>query len=113
MNPNEPARAAVGALPPHPPATVQETAGEQAQVKVDKPESATAPTESRPLHENVDYAATAAALDPLAFVQSIKSLVSVGTKILGLVAKVPGPQQAAAQEALKLLDVLDTILSKF
>jgi hypothetical protein len=110
MSENEPTRAAIGALPPNPPsATVQDAAGGEPEVHVDfsqaKPETASAPEQFG--------AAELATLDPVAVVSSVKSLVALGTKVLGLLAKVPGPQQASAQEALKLLDMLNTILSKF
>jgi hypothetical protein len=100
----EPARAAVGSLQTEGNPVQDENAGQVAKVH--------GPAGLSPQAE-ADFASAAAAVDPLAFIGSIKSLVDVGTKVLSFMSRLPGPQQAAAQEALKLLTVLDTILSKF
>lgn len=108
----EPARAAIGSLPPNEPQPVEEeSAGQQTPEVANRHESATAPTESG-VQGQENLAASLGAVDPLAFVSSIKSLVSLGTKVLGVLAKFPGPQQAMAQEVLKLLDEVNSLLGK-
>jgi hypothetical protein len=111
MTENQPqaARAAVGSLPQTAESPQSAEAAHAAQFAPprDEVESATAPTQSE------EFGATLGAVDPAAFLGQIKGLVDMGTKVLSFLAKVPGPQQPEAQAALKVLTLLDTLLSRF
>jgi hypothetical protein len=109
----EAARAAIGSLPPN-----QPTEGEAGQQTPEVGQSSDdaklaaqfAPPETST--EAAEFGANLGAVDPLAIIHSIKSLVDLGDKVLGFVAKIPGPQQAEAQAVLKVLDSIDGLLNK-
>jgi hypothetical protein len=59
-----------------------------------------------------ELALSLSGLDVSGLIGNAESVIGLLSTVLGLVAKVPGPQQAAAADAVKVLQGLETILGK-